>query len=597
MAKLEDLVVELKGDVSNLKASVNQAKGEINKFSNTAEKDLRNVDKSTKQLGIGFKQLGGIIGTYFGVRTLASIRDASMQMDAINNRMNAAVGAGDNAANSIKFVREQSDRLGLSFKEASSAFAGFAASATRSGLTLEQTQGIFKGVAEAATAMKLSVADQSLVFRALEQMAAKGVVSMEELRGQLGERLPGAVQIFAKSLGVSNAEFLQMVQNGQVGVQELVKFGDALSQEFGQSAVDASKMAVAATNRFGNALFDLSVKVGQNTGAMGAYSDALTGLAKFMKSDLVDDAIAILQTAILGLRATFSVVTTAIASMFLTMVNQIKQAINIAIESFNYLKQLSNEYLKTDFANTPLLNAIDNTAILGSATDQVTQSVKELQKEYAKLGGTSKTGKTSSSSPAQKESNPAVSTLGKSIPDAARKSSDAVKNATDDMTHGFSDLLKMQMQTIRSFDDLKNAGMNALQSILSTALQTGLFGDKKSGSTGLLGGLFGGFFNSTIGSLFGGSGRATGGSVSPNVPYMVGERGPEMFVPNVGGTVMNKNQMANSGGGSSVNVIQNISIGASVTAAVRQEIARMMPDLRRAAIAGVEDARLRGASI
>ncbi|MFN2099122.1 tail tape measure protein [Altererythrobacter sp. MF3-039] len=83
------------------------------------------------------------------------------------------------------------------------------------------------------------------------------------------------------------------------------------------------------------------------------------------------------------------------------------------------------------------------------------------------------------------------------------------------------------------FEDLKRVAFNAIDQIASQALQSGLgalFGPSGGGG---LGNIFGGL----VGSLFGLPGRATGGPVSPLRPYVVGERGPELFVPTSAGRV------------------------------------------------------------
>lgn len=82
------------------------------------------------------------------------------------------------------------------------------------------------------------------------------------------------------------------------------------------------------------------------------------------------------------------------------------------------------------------------------------------------------------------------------------------------------------------FDDLKQVAFRALDSIAARAINSGLsslFGGGGSGSTGLLGQVFG--------SLLGLPGRATGGPVSPGRGYVVGERGPELFVPTSAGHI------------------------------------------------------------
>lgn len=84
------------------------------------------------------------------------------------------------------------------------------------------------------------------------------------------------------------------------------------------------------------------------------------------------------------------------------------------------------------------------------------------------------------------------------------------------------------------FDDLKRIAVNALNEIAAHALQMGigsLFGG--GGAGGGLGGLIG----QSLGALLGLPGRATGGPVAPGRAYLVGERGPEVFVPTAAGRI------------------------------------------------------------
>jgi len=83
------------------------------------------------------------------------------------------------------------------------------------------------------------------------------------------------------------------------------------------------------------------------------------------------------------------------------------------------------------------------------------------------------------------------------------------------------------------FDDLKRTALRTLDEIAAQALQLGLDSIFAGSSGGGLGGLLGGFVN----ALFGLPGRATGGPVAPGSAYLVGERGPELFVPTSAGRV------------------------------------------------------------
>ena len=103
---------------------------------------------------------------------------------------------------------------------------------------------------------------------------------------------------------------------------------------------------------------------------------------------------------------------------------------------------------------------------------------------------------------------------------------------------------------------LKRVALNAMQEIAAQALQSGIagiFGGKAAtaGSGGLVT-----LLGNGIGALFGLPGRATGGPVGPGSAYVVGERGPELFVPTASGRIEAGN--GNRGGARDVRVAINL---------------------------------------
>lgn len=83
------------------------------------------------------------------------------------------------------------------------------------------------------------------------------------------------------------------------------------------------------------------------------------------------------------------------------------------------------------------------------------------------------------------------------------------------------------------FEDLKRAAFQAIDQIAAQALQSGLGSIFGSGN----GAGFGGFLGGALGALFGLPGRATGGPVAPGRGYLIGERGPEVFMPTSAGRI------------------------------------------------------------
>ncbi len=130
------------------------------------------------------------------------------------------------------------------------------------------------------------------------------------------------------------------------------------------------------------------------------------------------------------------------------------------------------------------------------------------------------------------------------------------------------------------FEDLRRTGLRVIDDIAAQALRGGLAsigigGSGGSGGGGALG------LGSLIGSLFGLPGRATGGPVSPGRPYVVGERGPELFVPTSAGQV---DANGGGGGGRSVNVSIRVMApeGSSSPESLRRSSRQVAQAVRRA---------------
>ena len=148
------------------------------------------------------------------------------------------------------FMLKLSNDLGLSLIATTTRFIKFAAAARNSGLAMKDVQKIFGTMAKAGAVLGLRTDELSGVFLALEQMLSKGKVTTEELRRQLGERLPGAFGIMAASLGVTLPKLDEMLKKGELlSAEVLPGFADAVEQAFGLETVDKVNTLVASQNR------------------------------------------------------------------------------------------------------------------------------------------------------------------------------------------------------------------------------------------------------------------------------------------------------------------------------------------------------------
>lgn len=135
------------------------------------------------------------------------------------------------------------------------------------------------------------------------------------------------------------------------------------------------------------------------------------------------------------------------------------------------------------------------------------------------------------------------------------------------------------------FDDLKRVAMRTLDDIAAQAVQGGLGSilDSAGGGAGNGGGI-GGLLGTAVGAIFGLPGRATGGPVAPGRGYLVGERGPELFVPTSTGRVETGLQGSNGGRQRDVRVAIQLSSprGASAPAALQRSARQVASSVRRA---------------
>tara|TARA_R110001606_G_scaffold366749_1_gene522014 strand:- start:640 stop:2625 length:1986 start_codon:yes stop_codon:yes gene_type:complete len=104
------------------------------------------------------------------------------------------------------------------------------------------------------------------------------------------------------------------------------------------------------------------------------------------------------------------------------------------------------------------------------------------------------------------------------------------------------------------------------------------------------------FLGNIIGSIFGNKKpQAGGGSTQNNSPRLVGERGPELFVPNAAGKIVNGADTKSAlGGGGGVSVVQNLNFAVGITNTVRAEVMNMLPAIQQSTLSAVADAKQRG---
>ena len=202
----------------------------------TAER--RNATVAVKQQHNAMLGLKSLLGYFVGIHTVFSfIRDAR-EIDLMQRSMQGLT----KTTQDWEYIQQQAFRTGTNIKDAARGYRNFYASASMAGFGKGSIQGMYADLLTSTRAIGATPTQTQGALLALEQMISKGVVSMEELRRQLGNALPGAFEIGARAMKMTTAEFNEFVKKGQLASTVFVpKFIEQLKKEYAGGFAEATK--------------------------------------------------------------------------------------------------------------------------------------------------------------------------------------------------------------------------------------------------------------------------------------------------------------------------------------------------------------------
>jgi tape measure domain-containing protein len=226
------------------------------------ERNSKGASTATGKLQKSFVSLKGALAGLGFAGAIRSTAQVGLEFQRMERALATATGSTEAARKEIQFLTDEAERLGTNLLGTGKAFSQLTAASIGTRMEQEQIREIFTAVSEASTVLGLSASDSEGAVRALSQMMSKGTVQAEELRGQLGERIPGAFQIAARSMGVTTQELGKMLEQGEVIADDfLPKFATEMRKTFGSQVPEAVDSAQAAFNRLDNAVAQLQKRL------------------------------------------------------------------------------------------------------------------------------------------------------------------------------------------------------------------------------------------------------------------------------------------------------------------------------------------------
>lgn len=262
-------------ELGNLNRSMDQAGRSARNFSRHSRGmygSLTSIHGITRQLA---PLLGGL-SVAMGAR---SIVNAGLAMDGYGRSLRAVLGSAEAATQELKFIRSEAERVGVEFQPLVREYSKLAAAARDTSMEGEGVRKTFSAIIEISRVLNLSTEDTRGAIFALQQMLSKGTISAEELRRQLGERVPGSLNAMARAVGVSVQELDKMLKQGQLISEEVMpKFAEELKRMAESGLEFAVNSPAAEFDRLRNALFDFNVEAGKNV--MPVLADGARVLTK-----------------------------------------------------------------------------------------------------------------------------------------------------------------------------------------------------------------------------------------------------------------------------------------------------------------------------
>ncbi|QNR53868.1 putative tape measure protein [Pseudomonas phage phiK7A1] len=254
--------------------------------------------------GMGFMR--GLVPGLGAAYAVSKLNEINQQMKGQDLALTAVTGSKENGQAAKKRLRVMADDIGFNARELTPAFTKMIASGEASGFGQAKSEKVFKSMAEYGRVMGLSSEDMKGSMRAVEQMMNKGQIMSEELKGQLAERFPAAIALFAKSQNMSSAELFKAMEKGLIKSDALEAFAETLAKEARKGgALDAAKQSTAAQQqRMGNNISD----------SIQSFSDGGFDSASATFFKVVADGLAKSQPLIKGLGMAFEILIMPITS-------------------------------------------------------------------------------------------------------------------------------------------------------------------------------------------------------------------------------------------------------------------------------------------
>lgn len=231
---------------------------------------------------------GGAIGAQLGMlrQQAGALAEYAAALEKQRIALRGVTGSASEYQKALSFIDKTSRDFAIPQDIITKQFTRLSASVIGAGGSVADAEVAFKGIAAGIRGTGGDLRDLDAALTATSQVFSKGKVSAEELRQQIGERLPGAFTLFAESLGKTPQQLDKALELGQVSLQDFQEFAKKLFEDYGETAKIIADSPEAAGDRLQTSLKRLSESIGTFLKPIGAaFQQTFADIA-----DIIDKA-------------------------------------------------------------------------------------------------------------------------------------------------------------------------------------------------------------------------------------------------------------------------------------------------------------------
>lgn len=280
--------------ISGIEVGANKAAFSMNKIEASSDKAATSLNRAARAGGSFtsvFRDVSVITGVFSqAVASFASVSSGfvgdiirvNSEMERLSYQMRAMATSSNpvkEAAENVAWLRKEAERAPFSLKAITDAFVKMQAA------QLNPKGGSLKSFMDGLTAFGGTDEQLNRVSIAITQMAGKSVIQMEELRQQLGEHMPTAMQLMARSMGISVAELSKIVATGTLDARSsLQKLSEEMERTYGGASYRMMQSFAGQVSQFKTNLQLLATDTGGNA-FFNVVKQQLMDINEFLKSN------------------------------------------------------------------------------------------------------------------------------------------------------------------------------------------------------------------------------------------------------------------------------------------------------------------------